>query len=186
MGNVNFELKTGLIMMVQENPFFGLPNEDAYAHLQHFLELCDTIVMEGVASEVIRFCLFLFSLRGREKQWFYKDQEVVNTWNKCSMAFLVKFFSTGKTNAFHGRISNFQQTASESILKAWERLQEHILAYPHHGMEDWLILQNFYNGLTSTSIAHIDVAAGGAFFSLTVSGAMALIEKIGSEDRLQP
>jgi hypothetical protein len=54
-----------------------------------------------------------------------------------------------------------------------------------------LILQNFYNELTSTSRAHIDAAAGGAFFSLTVSGATTLIEKMvsnqgWSEDRLQP
>jgi hypothetical protein len=57
-------------------------------------------------------------------------------------------------------------------------------------MENWLILQNFYNGLTSTSRAHIDAAAGGAFFSLIVSGATTLIEKRvtnqgWSEDRLQ-
>ena len=45
MGDVNFELKTGLIMMVQANPFCGLPSEDANAHLRHFLELCDTTVM---------------------------------------------------------------------------------------------------------------------------------------------
>jgi len=56
-------------------------------------------------------------------------------------------------------------------------------------MENWFILQNFYNGLTSTSRAHIDAAAGGAFFSLIVNGAMALIEKMvsnqgWSEDRL--
>jgi len=59
--------------------------------------------------------------------------------------FLAKFFPTGKTNALRRRISNFQQTTSESILEAWERLQEYILTCPHHRMEDWLILQNFYN-----------------------------------------
>ena len=96
----------------------------------------------------------------------------------------------GVTNTLRGKISNFQQTASESILEAWERLQEYILAYPHNGMEDWLILQNFYNGLTSTSRAHIDAATRGAFFSLTINGATALIEKMvsnqgWSEDRLQ-
>jgi len=53
-----------------------------------------------------------------------------------------------------------------------------------------LVDPSFYNGLTSTSRAHIDDAAGGAFFSLTVSGATTLIEKIvsnqgWSEDRLQ-
>ena len=96
----------------------------------------------------------------------------------------------GKTNALRGRISNFQQTASESIPEVWERLQEYILACPHHGMENWLILQNFYNGLTFTSRAHIDAATGGAFISLAVSGATTLIEKMvsnqgWSEDRLQ-
>ena len=69
-----------------------MPSEDANAHLQHFLELCDTIVMKDVAPEIIRLCLFPFSLLGRVKQWFYKDREVVNTWNKCSMTFLPKFF----------------------------------------------------------------------------------------------
>jgi len=57
-------------------------------------------------------------------------------------------------------------------------------------MKDWLILQNFYNMLTSTSRAHIDAAAGGAIFSLTVSRATTLIEKMvsiqgWSKDRLQ-
>ena len=73
MGDMNFELKTGLIMMVQANPFCGLPSKDANAHLQHFVELCDTVIVEGVTSEVIRLQLFLFSLLGRVKQWFYKD-----------------------------------------------------------------------------------------------------------------
>jgi hypothetical protein len=70
------------------------------------------------------------------------------------MAFLAKFFPTGKTNALHGRISNFQQTTSESFLEEWERLQEYILACLDHGMEDWLILQNFYNGLTHIQSPH--------------------------------
>ena len=33
-GGENFEIKTGLIMMVQENPICGKANEDASAHLQ--------------------------------------------------------------------------------------------------------------------------------------------------------
>ena len=44
----------------------------------------------------------------------------------------------------------------ESILEAWKRLQEYILAYPHHGMDEWLVLQSFYNGLTTTSRANIE------------------------------
>ena len=107
MDDTNFEFKTGLIMMVQENPFCGLPSEDPNAHLQHFLELCDTVFIKDVIPEIIRLCLFPFSLLGRAKQWFYKDREVVNTWAKCSTALLAKFFSTDKTNALRRRISNF-------------------------------------------------------------------------------
>ena len=68
----------------------------------------------------------------------------------------------------------------ESIPEAWERLKEYILACPHHGMENWLMLQNFYNGLTPMSRGHIDAAAGGAFLSLTIDGATALIDKMVS------
>ena len=38
-------------------------------------------------------------------------------WDKCSTAFLAKFFPLGKTNALRGRISSFQQTGMESIQK---------------------------------------------------------------------
>jgi hypothetical protein len=98
---------------------------------------------------------------------------------------------TGKTNSLRGRISSFQQASNESIPEAWERLQEYILACPHHGMNNWLILQNFYNGLTQFSRDHLDAAAGGAFISLTIERATALIEKMvsnqgWSDDRLQP
>ena len=94
------------------------------------------------------------------------------------MAFLVKFFPMGKSNALRGKISNFQQTSLESTLKAWERLQDYIQACPHHGMENWLMLQNFYEGLMPMSKGHRDAAARGAFLSLTIDGAMALIKKM--------
>ena len=66
-GNGNFELCASLITMVQANQFCGLPSEDASAHLQHFLELCDTIVIEDVAPASIRLRLFPFSLAGKVK-----------------------------------------------------------------------------------------------------------------------
>jgi len=140
VGDTNFELRTGLIMMVQASPFYELPSESANAHLQQFLELCDTIIIKGVNPKIIRLHLFPFSLLGKVKLWFYKDRTAIDTWTKCSTVFLTKFFPTGKTNALRGRISNFQQNIHESIPKAWEGLQEYILTCPHHEMENWLIL----------------------------------------------
>ena len=57
-------------------------------------------------------------------------------------------------------------------------------------MDTWLILQNFYNGLTLTASDHIDTTADGAFFSLTAERATSLIDKMvtnqgWSDERLQ-
>ena len=79
VGDKNFELRSGLITMVQASPFCGLPSEDANAHLQQFLELCDTVVIKDVAPEAIRLRLFPFSLVGKAKAWFYKDKTAVDT-----------------------------------------------------------------------------------------------------------
>jgi hypothetical protein len=104
-GTENFDLQTGLIMMVQASQFCGLPSEDASAHLQHFLELCDTVVIKDVTPASIRLHLFPFSIAGKAKQWFYQCKEAVNTWDKCSAAFLAKFFPMGKTSALRGTFS---------------------------------------------------------------------------------
>jgi hypothetical protein len=40
------------------------------------------------------------------------------------------------------------------------------------------MLHNIYDGLTRISKGHIDAAAGGAFLSLIINGATALIDKI--------
>src|SRR6185503_20031455 len=80
-GGENFEMKTGLITMVQASPFCGKANEDASAHLRQFLELCSTFVIKGVSQDAIWPCLFLFSLLGRAKQWFYSNKSFMDTWN---------------------------------------------------------------------------------------------------------
>ena len=47
-------------------------------------------------------------------------------------------------------------------------------------MDEWLVLQSFYNGLMTTSRAHLDAAARGAYLDLTITKATALIEKMVS------
>jgi hypothetical protein len=66
-GVENFEIKTGLITMVQASPFCGKANEDDRTHLQQFLELCSTFVIKGVTQNATRLRLFMFSLLGRAK-----------------------------------------------------------------------------------------------------------------------
>jgi len=42
-----------LIQLIQNNLFHGLPNEDLYAHLATYIEICNTIRLAGVPEDVI-------------------------------------------------------------------------------------------------------------------------------------
>ena len=86
-----------------------------------------------------------------------------------------------KTNALRNRITEIQQLPGETIPEVWEGLQEYIQACPHHGIEEWLIIHNFFHGLNQQAQDHVDAAAGGSFLSLDVVGAKALIDKIASK-----
>jgi hypothetical protein len=86
----------------------------------------------------------------------------------------------GKTNALRNKISTFQQLTDQTIAEAWERLQDYISTCPHHGMEEWFIIQSFYHGLIHTAREHIDDAAGGSFIALSIEEAHKLIQKMAS------
>jgi hypothetical protein len=45
-------------------------------------------------------------------------------------------------------------------------------------MEEWLLMQGFYHGLTQKAREHLDATAGGSFLSLIVVKAKTLMEKI--------
>jgi hypothetical protein len=86
----------------------------------------------------------------------------------------------GKTNALWNKIFGFQQLTDETIAEAWERLQDYISACPHHGMEEWFIIQSFYHGLIRSTREHIDAATRCFFFTLSIEEARKLVEKMAS------
>jgi hypothetical protein len=47
-------------------------------------------------------------------------------------------------------------------------------------MEEWLLMQTFYHGLTSSTRETLDATTGGAFLSLNLRDAKALVEKMAS------
>jgi len=48
--------------------------------------------------------------------------------------------------------------------------------WPHHGLEKWLIVHTFYNGLSYTTKMTIDAAGSGALMNKNYTAAYALIE----------
>ena len=66
----NFEIKPSLLQMIQNTvQFFGMIKEDPNDHIAEFLELCDTIKINGVTEDALRLCLFPFTLKDKAKIW---------------------------------------------------------------------------------------------------------------------
>ncbi|GKC88234.1 hypothetical protein Tco_1148883 [Tanacetum coccineum] len=78
--NANFELKHGLINLVQNKQFFGHDKEDPHAHIRYFNKITSTMRFPDVPSTSIKLMLFPFSL----KDTFYNalnanDQDSLNS-----------------------------------------------------------------------------------------------------------
>ncbi|CAA7037674.1 unnamed protein product [Microthlaspi erraticum] len=96
--NHNFEIKLGMINLVQNKMFHGLPSEDPIDHLDEFDRLCDLTKINGVSEDAIKLRLFPMSLADKAHQWEKSlPHGTITTWDECKKAFLAKFFSTGRT-----------------------------------------------------------------------------------------
>ena len=65
----NITYPHSLIQLIQGNLFHGLPNEDPYAHLATYIEICNMVKIAGVLEDVICLNLFSFSLECEAKIW---------------------------------------------------------------------------------------------------------------------
>jgi hypothetical protein len=66
----NFDgIKLALLNLVMKVQFSGVSTDDAVAHLNNFIELCEMQKYKDVDGDIIKLELFPFSLRGRAKDW---------------------------------------------------------------------------------------------------------------------
>ena len=94
----HFTIPPALLSMIRQNQFGGLPSKDPNDHVDMFLELCETLRIEGASVDAIRLRLFPLSLRDRAKTWLkYVPAETITTWDQLEQAFLDKFFPPSKT-----------------------------------------------------------------------------------------
>ncbi|GJS95764.1 reverse transcriptase domain-containing protein [Tanacetum coccineum] len=115
--NANFELKHGLINLVQNKQFFGHDKEDPHAHIRPAPDLAKKILLDQFDMDV-----------------FFKN-------------FINQFFPPSKTTNLRNEITRFQQRFDESFYEAWDRFNDLLRACPHHRFSELHQLDTFYNAL---------------------------------------
>ncbi|KAL1223404.1 hypothetical protein V5N11_003467 [Cardamine amara subsp. amara] len=183
VANNNFEIKSGLISMVQSHKFHGLPMENPLEHLDQFDRLCELTKINGISEDGFKLRLFPFSLGDKASQWERAlPQNSITTWDDCKKAFLLKFFSNSRTTKLKNDISSFTQRNNESFSEAWERFKMYTTQCPHHGFSKESLLCTLYRGASPKIRLHLDTASNGNFLNQDVTSGWDLVEKLAISD----
>nr|GEY02012.1 hypothetical protein [Tanacetum cinerariifolium] len=94
----NFELKHGLINLVQNKQFLGHDKEDPHAHIRYFNKITSTMRVSNVPNSTIKLMLFPFSLEGAARILLEKEPpRSILTWDDLVSKFINQFFPPSKT-----------------------------------------------------------------------------------------
>ncbi|GJU46230.1 reverse transcriptase domain-containing protein [Tanacetum coccineum] len=130
----NFELKHGLLNLVQNKQFFGHDKEDPHAHIRYFNKITSTMKFPNVPSTSVKLMLFPFSLEGAARIWLEKEPpRSIQTWDDLVSKFINKFFPPSKTTNLRNEITRFQQRFDETFYEAWDRFNDLLRAYSLNG-----------------------------------------------------
>ncbi|GJV43539.1 reverse transcriptase domain-containing protein [Tanacetum coccineum] len=163
-----FELKHGLLTLVQNKQFFGHEKEDPHAHIRYFNKITSTMKFPNVPSTSVKLMLFPFSLEGAARIWLEKEPpRSILTWDDLVSKFINQFFPPSKTTNLRNEITNFQQRFDESFYEAWDRFNDLLRACPHHGFSELHQLDTFYNALNSSDQDSLNSAVGVSMSSST-------------------
>nr|GEX91233.1 zinc finger, CCHC-type [Tanacetum cinerariifolium] len=119
-------LRSDTIRLVQNGcSFYKLRSEDANQHLKDFLNLVDSLDLDGENKERMRLCLFQLSLRDQASNWLERlPARSITTWEDLTTQFLAQFFLPRRTAKLHNDILMFQKHHEESLSEAWTRFKD--------------------------------------------------------------
>ncbi|GKD97444.1 reverse transcriptase domain-containing protein, partial [Tanacetum coccineum] len=149
----NFELKHGLLTLVQNKQFFAHDKEYPHAHIRYFNKITSTMKFPNVPSTSVKLMLFPFSLKGAARIWLEKNPldrflHGMILFSKSSS----KFRLLPKQHIFNGNLE-----FSTTFLKLHQ-------------------LDTFYNALNSNDQDSLNSAAGGNFLDKMPRDCLRIIE----------
>ncbi|GKC99230.1 reverse transcriptase domain-containing protein [Tanacetum coccineum] len=143
----NFELKVGLLSLVNSIQFHGFEMDDPHSHIRWFNKITSTLKYKNVPHEAIKLMLFPFSLEG-----------------------------AARTTNLKNDITNFQQRFDETFSEAWDCFKDLLRKCPHRGFSELHQIDTFYNALTQSDQDSLNAAAGGNLLNHTPQDALTIIE----------
>jgi len=75
-------------------------------------------------------------------------------------------------------VLNFRQLEEESLGTSSDHFNDLIIIGPYLAIQDPILLQHFYMGLSKDSMESLDAASRGAFLHLSASEARSMLDKI--------
>nr|GEW07541.1 DNA-directed DNA polymerase [Tanacetum cinerariifolium] len=69
----NFEIRTGLLSLIQANQFHGFESNNPHDHIRSFNRITSTLKFRNVPNDAIKLMLFPYSLEGGTKIWYEKE-----------------------------------------------------------------------------------------------------------------
>ncbi|RDX96448.1 hypothetical protein CR513_20890, partial [Mucuna pruriens] len=103
-----------------------------------------------------------------------------NTWGDIKHMFLEKFFLASRIATIRKEICGIRQHSRETLHEYWERFNKLCVTYPHHQINEQLLIQYFYEGLTMMDQSMTNAANGGALMDKMPTVARHLISNMAS------
>ena len=120
---------------------------------------------KDVDNDVVKMKLFLFSLRDSAKNWMSSlPRNSIDSLTKYKDVFITKYFPSTKIISLRTQIMNFKQLEHEHVAQSWERMKMMLRNCPTHGLNLWMIIQIFYDGLSFVSRNLLDSNFYGNYF----------------------
>ena len=129
-----------------------------------------------LSDKTLRSKLFLFSLMGKAKTWYSQTVgSVQGDWETLCSKFCLCFIPISKVVSLRKEVLNLRQLEEESLGTSWDRFNELIFTGLDLAIQDPVLLQHFYMGLSKDSRESLDAASRGDFLHLSTSEARAML-----------
>ncbi|CAL1406228.1 unnamed protein product [Linum trigynum] len=101
----NFEIKPGLVTMIQNNvQFHGLRDESPRDHVQRFIEIAGSLKINGVPKDALKLRSFPYSLAGLSR-----PPLSITSWDDLLNKFMTQYCPSSKTSERRKKMAHFEQ-----------------------------------------------------------------------------